>query len=759
MNNTLLKRMACAVTALCLASAAMSSTVSLGNNSVVLTLDNPDGSTMSVKRSIGRYGEETLVTAFTESTTYEDTYTADSDITYYHICDAMDSCVEMLSLELNKFGANTYIYRSTDNIDSISTEVNRIAEKMLHDQFGLDRYAFLFHPGDYTKAGRLNVSYYMSLSGLGQTPYETKLDNIFATCPLSGSNVTCSFWRSIENFKVVNSGDGEYMWWAVSQAAPMRRIVSERQTLFDLGKSASGGFAADCYFYKAASGWAQQQWYNRNCYMAVGTGNIGIPGWNHSYQGIEFGPSTNVSKHSDNWSGVSNPGWGAMSREETTPIIREKPFLYVDAAGKYKVFRPNLRYDSKGVSYAEGDAGDGEVLDLDNDFFIAHPSNSADEINTKLTDGKHIYFTPGIYTFDKPLVVSKPGTIILGSGYATLTATESNTNCIMIVEDVDDVTIASVLFDTYHSSQTLLRVGHSKTGVKHESQPTLLSDVIFRVGGVVGNNTNADVALEINSNNVIGDHFWIWRADHGNGVGWNKNTAKNGLVVNGDDVTIYGLFNEHFQEYQTLWNGQGGRMYFYQCETPYDVPSQDAYMSHDGEVNGWACYKVADSVKTHYASMMGMYDVFIRTGGKILIHSAVEIPKTDGVLVHHACNFGLSGGGKGGFEYVVNNSVASTANKQSTRFQVLDYYAVGINETRADGASISIWPNPATDYINVALADAAVVADIRVCDLAGRVLAAGTSEAPVSVAALPQGTYIVWVVADGITTSSKIIKR
>ena len=59
-------------------------------------------------------------------------------------------------------------------------------------------------------------------------------------------------------------------------------------------------------------------------------------------------------------------------------------------------------------------------------------------------------------------------------------------------------------------------------------------------------------------------------------VGWNVNTADTGLIVNGDNVTFYGLFVEHYQKYQTIWNGNGGRTYFYQNEMPYDPPNQAA---------------------------------------------------------------------------------------------------------------------------------------------------------------------------------------
>jgi len=52
-------------------------------------------------------------------------------------------------------------------------------------------------------------------------------------------------------------------------------------------------------------------------------------------------------------------------------------------------------------------------------------------------------------------------------------------------------------------------------------------------------------SLVVNRNNVILDDIWAWRADHSNGVGWTANTADTGLIVNGSNVTAYGLFVEH----------------------------------------------------------------------------------------------------------------------------------------------------------------------------------------------------------------------
>ena len=42
----------------------------------------------------------------------------------------------------------------------------------------------------------------------------------------------------------------------------------------------------------------------------------------------------------------------------------------------------------------------------------------------------------------------------------------------------------------------------------------------------------------LGASNVVGDNFWLWRADHGRGAGWTSNPNKNGLIVNGNNVTL-----------------------------------------------------------------------------------------------------------------------------------------------------------------------------------------------------------------------------
>src|SRR2546430_17542876 len=166
------------------------------------------------------------------------------------------------------------------------------------------------------------------------------------------------------------------------------------------------------------------------------------------------------------------------------------------------------------------------------------------------------------------------------------------------------VKIAGFLFDAGSvNSPVLLGVGVPFAHRTDPADPTTLSDVFFRIGGAaLGKATNS---LVVNSDNVLLDDIWAWRADHGTGVGWTVNTADTGLVVNGDNVTAYGLFVEHYQKDQVIWNGENGQTIMFQNEMPYDPPSQEAW-EHDDSL-GYAAYKVAENVTTHQGWGMGSY--------------------------------------------------------------------------------------------------------------------------------------------------------
>ena len=170
--------------------------------------------------------------------------------------------------------------------------------------------------------------------------------------------------------------------------------------------------------------------------------------------------------------------------------------------------------------------------------------------------------------------------------------------------------------------------------------------------------------VTIDSNDVLVDNTWLWRADHGAGASWTVNRSNNGLIVNGANVTIYGLFVEHFQQYQTLWNGNGGAVYFYQSEMPYDPPDQGSWQEAAG-VNGYASYKVADGVTTHQAQGLGVYSVF---DNDVEAANAIETPSGAGIAMHHMVTVSLAAGaidniinGTGGTVAQGGNMVAKTS--------------------------------------------------------------------------------------------------
>ena len=172
---------------------------------------------------------------------------------------------------------------------------------------------------------------------------------------------------------------------------------------------------------------------------------------------------------------------------------------------------------------------------------------------------------------------------MLGLGIPTLVP--SSGDAAMTVADVTGVKLAGLMFDAGPAnSPVLLQVGTKNAHKSDPADPTTLSDVYFRIGGATPG--KATTSLVVNSDNVLLDDIWAWRADHGNGVGWTLNTADTGVIVNGDNVTAYGLFVEHYQKYEVIWNGNGGTVIFFQNEMPYDPPSQAAWMAAPGVTVG-----------------------------------------------------------------------------------------------------------------------------------------------------------------------------
>ena len=508
-------------------------------------------------------------------------------------------------------------------------------KKQESNQFGDERYALLFKSGKYDKSLSVKVGFYTQVSGLGIEPTDTNINQLWVDAKWMGTNATCNFWRSAENFSI-----NKYCMWANSQAVSLRRVNSSDGIVLSDGEGwSSGGFIADSKFAGTVSSGSQQQYLCRNNQWNNWENGV----WNMVFVGGET-----YSNPSGEWP------YAPYTVVEESPVVQEKPYICYDNDKGYGVMVPKLCKNAQGISWENGVTGTFYSL---NTFYIANPDkDNSKTLNKALADGKNILFTPGIYNIEETLKVTKKDTIIYGMGLATLEASKGNV--VMNVSDEDGIKVCGLLFDAGEKeSTTLLLVGDKKTKVSHANNPLSFSDVYFRVGG--GKNAGkVKNCVTINSNNVIGDNFWVWRADHSTNVGWDVNTATNGIIINGDNVTMYGLFVEHFKEYQTIWNGENGKLFFYQSELPYDVPRQKAYKTHNGKVNGYASIKVADSVKKLESYGIGVY--CYNRDSDIDITSAVEVPDRKGVKLHNTCTVKLNGQGQ--ISHIINKSGTATEN-------------------------------------------------------------------------------------------------
>ncbi|GAA2475182.1 RICIN domain-containing protein [Streptomyces longisporus] len=522
-------------------------------------------------------------------------------------------------------GPNVVVFDPSMSSSTIQSRLDSIFQQQETNQFGSQRYAVLFKPGAYS--ADVNVGFSTQVLGLGLSPDAVTINGaVHAEADWFQGNATQNFWRGAENLSVNPTGGSDR--WAVSQAAPYRRMHLRGNLALDDGGWSSGGLIADSRIDGQVNSGTQQQWLTRNSQLGSWTGS----NWNMVFTGSAGVPATSFP----------HPPYTTVAQ---SPVSREKPFLYVDSNGAYQVFVPSLRSNSSGTSWSSGTSGSSLSLDS---FYVVKPGATASQINSALAVGKNLLVTPGVYHLDQTLQINRADTVVLGLGLATFVPDNGITA--MRVADVDGVKIAGLLFDAgTANSPSLLEVGPSGSAVAHTTDPTSLHDVYFRVGGAgVGKVTTG---LIVNSDNVIGDHMWIWRADHGSGVGWTSNTADTGMIVNGDDVTMYGLFVEHFQKYQTVWNGNGGRTYFFQNEMPYDPPSQAAWMN--GSTQGYAAYKVADSVTSHQAYGLGSYCYFNVNPGVVAAH-AIEAPNNAGVRFTSMVTVAL--GGTGTISHIVNNT-------------------------------------------------------------------------------------------------------
>ncbi len=554
-------------------------------------------------------------------------------------------------------GPNVIIFDPSMPVSEIQATVDNIYAQQVNDEMGTNRYAILFKPGVYGTSSeplQMKVGYYTEVAGLGAVPTDVTINGkieVYNRCLENGGTSNClalvNFWRTLSNLSLIVNGLGQdgcrasANFWAVSQAVSMRRVnvSGGNLSLMDYCTAgpqyASGGFIANSNLPFVING-SQQQWLTRNSAFTGWSNAV----WNQVFAGVDGAPSE---------ASFPNPPYTTL---DTTPVSRERPYLFLDAQGNYFVHVAAAQTNTRGFSWDNGLGGRTVPL---SEFFVVRPSDSVQKINEQLARGMNLLLTPGVYDVGQSIAVKRPNTVVLGLGHATLTAV--NGAIPLTVADVPGVIIAGVTIDAGTvESPLLLQVGkkNGNNGVplNDPANPTTLSDVYFRIGGPHIGKVN--VALEVNSNNVLIDHTWVWRADHGvegfsgDTERWNTNLGRNGVVINGNNVTATGLFVEHFQQYNVIWNGENGTTVFFQNELAYDPPTQADWM-HDG-IDGWAAYKVADHVTTHKLYGGGVY-VFNQNNPSIHTENGFEVPETPGVQLHHIMTVNLSAGT---IDHVVN---------------------------------------------------------------------------------------------------------
>ncbi|MER8268235.1 discoidin domain-containing protein [Streptomyces griseus] len=528
-------------------------------------------------------------------------------------------------------GPNVHVFDpSTPNIQG---KVDEIFKKQEEAQFGSGRHALLFKPGTYNNINA-QIGFYTQIAGLGLNPNDTTFNgDVTVDAGWFDGNATQNFWRSAENL-TLNPVSGTNR-WAVSQAAPFRRMhVKGGLNLAPDGYGwASGGYIADSKIDGTVGPYSQQQWYTRDSSVGGWTNAV----WNMTFSGVQGAPAASYP----------TPPYTTL---DTTPISREKPFLYLDG-NEYKVFVPAKRVNARGVSW-DGGTQPGESIPL-NRFYVVKQGATAATINAALAQGLNLLFTPGVYHIDQTINVNRANTVVLGLGLATIIPDNGVTA--MKVADVDGVKLAGFLIDAGPvNSPTLLEVGPHGASADHSANPTSLQDVFVRIGGAGPG--KATTSIVVNSDDTIIDHTWVWRADHGEGWGWETNRADYGVRVNGDDVLATGLFVEHFNKYDVEWYGERGRTIFFQNEKAYDAPNQAAIQN--GATKGYAAYRVDDSVEQHEGWGMGSY-CYYNVDPTIVQEHGFKAPVKPGVKFHNLLVVSL--GGNGQYQHVINNIGSPTS--------------------------------------------------------------------------------------------------
>ena len=247
----------------------------------------------------------------------------------------------------------------------------------------------------------------------------------------------------------------------------------------------------------------------------------------------------------------------------------------------------------------------------------------------------------------------------MGLMYAIINPTKDNV-CIKISDNASGVILSGFMIEASDvCSPALVEVGsthNNNNNNNNNNNPSVLMDIYPRVGGPT-DSASATTMMVINQKNTIIMHSWLWRSDHTqsvrSGLGTDKAKCDHALVVNADDVHIFGLFAEHTLKEGVIWKGARGKLYFLQSEMAYDVvaPWDHPMLRVEG-----------DDFEGH---ALGVYSFFSRkfnnTSNNAPIVKSAIVTSGKNAQIHSACTVFLNpstdpyGGGNGTIKHVVND--------------------------------------------------------------------------------------------------------
>ena len=186
------------------------------------------------------------------------------------------------------FGPNVLLVKPSMSAYALQAQIDKIYAVQQHNEFGSERNAILFLPGEYHVD--VPVGFYTEVVGLGHVPEAVHIvGNLHADASLPHNNATCTFWRAAEGLAVTPTGGT--MQWAVSQTVSFRRMhVLGNLVLHQNHGWASGGWMSDSLIDGNTDSGSQQQWISRNSEGRSWTGS----NWNLVFVGMAHPPEPSV---------------------------------------------------------------------------------------------------------------------------------------------------------------------------------------------------------------------------------------------------------------------------------------------------------------------------------------------------------------------------------------------------------------------------------------------------------------------------------